>query len=41
VYRRIDDQERDFNYRIEKVWDEVNDLTEKVDGCGSCPAKKK
>ena len=41
VYRRIDDQERDFNYRIEKVWDQVNDLTEKVDGCGSCPVKKK
>ena len=34
MWRRFDEQERDFSYRIEQVWDEIHALKGK--DCGSC-----
>ena len=36
VWRKFDDQERDFSYRFEQVWDEIHALKGKDCGGGSC-----
>jgi hypothetical protein len=39
MWKRFDEQDRDFNYRIEEVWRSVNALEDKCCNGSSCPKK--